>query len=138
MMCDSGLCTNGKKWIKTRMKTPICFNSKGNEVITWCLLNIWSCFLLSSHHCYMCCHYQCLLHHIYANQINNDDICQGLKTISNDKDIHLLLGVVRKKVGDLPLNMCSILQINSCNNIPKCIMCCYMFIPERALEQMDT
>jgi hypothetical protein len=43
---------------------------------------------------------------MYANQVNNDDIHQGLEVISNDKDIHLSLGVVSKKVGDLPLNMC--------------------------------
>jgi hypothetical protein len=25
------------------MKTPICFNSNGNDVIIWCSLNVWSC-----------------------------------------------------------------------------------------------
>jgi hypothetical protein len=32
------------------------------------------------------------------------------KTMSNDKDIHLSSNVMREKVGNLPLNMCSILQ----------------------------
>jgi hypothetical protein len=34
----------------------------------------------------------------------------------------LLLNVAREKVGDLFMNMCSILQSNSYNNILKCIM----------------
>jgi hypothetical protein len=75
------------------------------------------------------------LHHICASWVNNN---QGPKTIFNDKDIHSSSNVTKEKVGDLPLNMCSILQINSCNNIPKCIMGCYMFIPKSASEQMTT
>jgi hypothetical protein len=138
MTCNSGLGTSGQKWIKTKTKTPKHFNNKGNEVITWCLFNIWLRLLLSSRHHYMCCHCQCSLHHIYANRVNNDNIYQSLKTISNDKDIHSLLGVVRKEVGYLPLNMCSTFQINSYDSIPKCIVGCYMFTPEGALEQMDT
>jgi hypothetical protein len=84
----------------------------------------------------MCYHHQCLLHHIYMNPVNNDDIHQGLKVVFNDKDIHLSLGVTREKVRDLPLNMCSILQINSYDNIPNCIMGYCMFIPVRAPKQM--
>jgi hypothetical protein len=38
----------------------------------------------------------------------NDDVHQGLEAISSDKDIHSSLGVVKEKVKDLPLNMCSI------------------------------
>jgi hypothetical protein len=34
---------------------------------------------------------------------------KGPKTISSDKDIHSLSGVAKEKVGDLSLNMCSIL-----------------------------
>jgi hypothetical protein len=86
----------------------------------------------------MRCHYQCLLHHICASQVNNDDIYQSLETICNENDIHSLSRVMRKKVRILPLNMCSTFQINSCDNIPKSIMGCYMFILERASEQMDT
>jgi hypothetical protein len=70
------------------------------------------------------------------NHVNNDDIHQGLKVVSNDKDIHLSLGVAREKVGDLPLNMCSILQINSYDNIPNCIVGYCMFIPVWAPKQM--
>jgi hypothetical protein len=41
-----------------------------------------------------------------------------------------------KKVEDLLLNMCSTLQSNSYNNIPKCVMDCCTFIPANALKQM--
>jgi hypothetical protein len=50
--------------------------------------------------------------------------------------IHSLLGVAREKVRNFPLNMCSILQNNSYNSIPKCIVGCYMFTFTRALKQM--
>jgi hypothetical protein len=103
--------------IKMRMKTPTCLNSKRNEVIAWCSFDVWSCFLLSNHHCCMCYCRQCSLHHINANQVSNDNIHQGLKVVSNDKDIHLLLGVVKEKVGDLLLNMCFTFQNNNCDNI---------------------
>jgi hypothetical protein len=66
---------------------------------------------MNSHHRCMCCHYQCSLHHIYAHRVNNDDVHQG------SEDIHSSSSVAREKVGDLPLNMCSILQNNSCDNI---------------------
>ncbi len=138
MMCNSCINTSGQKWIKTRMKTPICFNNKGNKVISLCLLNIWSCFLLNNHHHYMCCHCWYLLHHIYASWVNNDDIHQGPKTIFGDKNIHLSLDVAKEKVGDLLLNMCSSLQNNSYYNISKCIVGCYMLILVGALKQMGT
>jgi len=57
----------------------------------------------------MCCR-RCSLHCVYASRVNNDDVHQGLKAISSDKDMHTLSGVAREKVGDLPLNMCSTLQ----------------------------
>ncbi len=53
----------------------------------------------------MCCHYQCSLHHICASRVNNDNINRGLKVVSSDKDIHLTLGVMREKVGNLSLNI---------------------------------
>jgi hypothetical protein len=106
--CDSGLCISDKKWIKTKMKTPIRLNSKGNEVIAWCLLSVWSCLFLNNHHCYMCYCHRCSIHHIYANWVSNDDVHQSLKVVYDDKNIHLLSDVVREKVGDLPANMCSI------------------------------
>jgi hypothetical protein len=86
MMCDNGLCASGQKIIKMRMKTPICFNGKGNEIIAWCLLNVWPCFFLSSHHCCMCYRHQCLLHHICASQVNNNNVHQGAEAIFNYKD----------------------------------------------------
>jgi hypothetical protein len=73
------------------------------------------------------------LHHIYVSQVSNDDVHQGLEVVFGDKDIHSLFDVAREKVGDLLLNMCSILQINNYNNIPKCIVGYYMFIPIKAL-----
>jgi hypothetical protein len=86
----------------------------------------------------MCCRCWCLLHHICANQVNNDDVRQGLEVVSNDKDIHSLSSVMGEKVGNLPLNMCSILQNNNCDSIPKCIMGYYMLILTRAPKQMGT
>jgi hypothetical protein len=126
------------KQSKTKMKTPIYINSKGNEVITWCSFNVWSCLLLSSHCHYMWCCCQCSLQYIYANQVNNDDIHQGSEAISNNKDIHSSLGTTREKVGYLPLNMCSTLQNNNCDNISKCIVGYCTFILEKAPKQMGT
>jgi hypothetical protein len=62
-----------------------------------CTLNICLCFFLSNHHCCTCCRRQCSLYHIYRNQVNNDDIHQGLESISDDKDIHLSLGVAKER-----------------------------------------
>jgi hypothetical protein len=73
-----------------------------------------------------------------VNWITNDDIHQSSKVISKDKDIHLLSGVAREKVGDLLLNMCSIPPSNSYESIVKCIMGYYMFIPAKAPKQMGT
>ncbi len=44
------------------------------------------------------------------------------KAIFDDKDIHSLLGVAKEKVEDLPLNMYSTFQNNSCDSISKCIV----------------
>jgi hypothetical protein len=70
--------------------------------------------------------------------VNNDNVHQSLKIVFSDKDIHSSLGVVKEKVEDLPLNMCSTFQNNSCKNISKCIVGCYMFIPSWASKQMGT
>jgi hypothetical protein len=86
----------------------------------------------------MCCCHQCSLHHICASQINNDNVHQGPKVVSNDKDIHLMLGVMKEEVGDLPLNMCSTFQGNSYDSISKYIMGYYTFTPTKALRQMGT
>jgi len=72
-----------------------------------------------------------------VSQVINDDVHQGLKVISSDKDIHSSSGVAREKVGDL-VNMSSIFQNNSCDNILKCIMGYFMFTPIRAPKQMGT
>jgi hypothetical protein len=86
----------------------------------------------------MCCHRQCSLHHIYASWVNNDNVHQSLEAISSDKDIHLSLGVAKEKVEDLPLNMCSIFQRNSYDNILKYVVGCCTFIPTGAPKQMGT
>lgn len=136
MTFNGGLHINGKKWIKMKMKTSICFNNKGNEVIIWCSFSVWLCLFLGSHNHYMCCHCWCSLHHICASQVNNENVHQGLKIIFNDKYIQLSLSVVKEKVGDLPLNMCSILQSNSCDNILKCIVGYHTFTFIKAPKQM--
>jgi hypothetical protein len=86
----------------------------------------------------MCYHHQRSLHHICANWVSNDDIHQGSEAIFGDKDIHSSLGVMKKKVGDILLNMCSTFQNNSWDYILKCIMAYYMFIPAGASKQMGT
>jgi hypothetical protein len=52
-----------------------------------------------------------------VNQIGKNDVHLGLEVVSSDKDIHLSLGVVKEKMGNFPLNMCSIVQNNSYDNI---------------------
>jgi hypothetical protein len=82
----------------------------------------------------MCCRHQCLLQCICASQFNNDNVHQSPEAIFGDKDIHLSLGVMREKVGDLPLKMCSIFQNNSCDNISNYVTGYCTFIPTRALK----
>ncbi len=86
----------------------------------------------------MCCHCKYSLHHIYVSWVNNDNIHQSPKVIFVDKDIHLLLGVVKEKVEDFLLNMCFTFQNNSCDNISEGVVGCYTFIPTWALKQMGT
>jgi hypothetical protein len=138
MTHDNGMCTSDKKWIKTKMKTPICVNSEGNEIIAWCSFSVRSCHLVSSHHRYMCYCYQCSLHHICANWISNDNIHQSSKTISSDKKIRLSSSVGREKVRDLLFNIFSTLQNNNYNNILKCVMGSCTLTPIRTLKQMGT
>jgi len=103
------------------------FQYQGNEVIAWCSFGVGLCFLLSCHPCYMCCCGWCSLHHICVSWVNNNNIHQNVKAIFNDKNIHLSINEAKEKVGDLPLNMCSILQNNNCNSILKCVMGYYTF-----------
>ncbi len=72
------------------------------------------------------------------SQVSTNNVHQDVKVVLDDKDIHSLSSVMKVKVGDLPLNMCSIFQNNSCNNILKCIVGYCTFIPTRALKQMGT
>jgi len=78
------------------------------------------------------------MHHICASRVNNDDVHEGPKAFSNDKDIHSSLGVAKEKVRDLLLNMCSTFQSNSYNNISQCIVSYCTFILARAPKQMGT
>jgi hypothetical protein len=127
----SGLCRSDQEWIKTRIKTPICLNSKGNEVIVWCLFSVGLSLLLSNCCRCMCYHCRCWLHHICASQVNNDNVHQSSEVVFGDKDIHSLSSVVREKVGDLPLNMCSTFQDNNYSNILKCVVGYCTLIPVR-------
>jgi hypothetical protein len=86
----------------------------------------------------MCRRRQCLLHHNYVSWVNNDDIHQGSKAIFDHKDIHSSLGVMKEKIRNLSLNMCSIIQSNNYNDIPKCIVDYYTFTPTKASKQMGT
>ncbi len=70
--------------------------------------------------------------------INNDNVHQSLEVIFGGKDIHSSLGVAGGKVEDFPLNMCSTLQSNNYNNIPKCVVDCCTLTPIRAPKQMGT
>jgi hypothetical protein len=56
-----------------------------------------------------------------------------MEVVFGNKNIHLSLDVAREKVGDLPLNMCSVFQSNSYNNTLKCVVRCYTFTPIGAL-----
>lgn len=94
MMCDNNMCTRDYEWIKMIMKTSICVNSKGNELISWCSFNVQSCFFLSNHRRFICyCHW-CSLHHIGASWVSNDNVHQSTKAISNNiglsDDTHIL------------------------------------------------
>jgi len=99
MAHDSGLCTNDHEWIKTKIKTPICLNSKGNEVITWCSFDVGLCLFSSNHRRCMCCCSRCLLHHIYASWVSKDNVCQSMQVVFGNKNIHLSSSVTREKVG---------------------------------------
>ncbi len=46
--------------------------------------------------------------------------------------------MVGENVGNLSLYMCSTLQNNSCDGIPKSIVGCNVLTPAWALKQMDT
>jgi hypothetical protein len=119
MTHDSSLCTSSQKWIKTRMKTLKHLNNNGNEVIICCYFEGWSCFHEQSSSLHVLSSLMLVALYL-CKRVNNDNVHQNLRTVFNDKDIHSSLGVVREKVGYLPLNMCSILQSNSCDNILKC------------------
>jgi hypothetical protein len=100
---------NESKW---KWRHPYVSIARGMKSSPLWLLNVWLCILLNNHHCCMCYHHWCSLHHNCASWISNDDIHQGLEIVSGDKDVHSSLYVARSKVRDLLSNMCSILQSN--------------------------
>jgi hypothetical protein len=69
---------------------------------------------------------------------SNDSVNQSMGIVFNNKNIHLSTSVEKEKVGDFPLNMCSVLQSNNRKNISKCVMGYYTFTSIRALKQMGT
>jgi hypothetical protein len=76
------------------------------------------------------------MHHICESGVNNDNIHQSVQAIFSDKNIHSLLNVAKEKVGNLLLNMCSILQSNNFDSVFKCNVGCYTFTPIGASKQM--
>jgi hypothetical protein len=120
------------------MITSIHLNSNGNEIIACCSLDIWLNLFLNNHHRCMYYH-QCSLNRVYVSQVSNDNFHQNLKTVFDNNNMHLSLNMTREKVGDLPLNMRSIFQSNSCNNILKCVVgYYYMLTTTKAPKQMGT
>jgi hypothetical protein len=109
--------TKSQKGIQT-----IGLYGKGNEIISCCSLYIGSCPILSGNCCYMCCHHQSMLHQIYTNWISNDNVCEGLKTIFNNDNIHSFSCVAREKVRNFFLYMNSLFWCDSYNGISKHIM----------------
>lgn len=61
-----------------------------------------------------------------------------MEVVSGNKNIYSSLSVAKDKARDLLLNICSILQSNSYNDITKCVVDYCMFIPIRASKQMGT
>jgi hypothetical protein len=59
-----------------------------------------------------------------------------LKAISNNKNIDSLSSVVREKVGNLFLYVCSTFQNNNDNDISKNIVGCNVLTPTWALKEM--
>jgi hypothetical protein len=120
------------------MKTPIHLNGKGNEVIARGSFSIGSCFywvtIVATF--VMIIGARCTTS--MQSWINKDIVHQSMKIIFSYKNIHLSSSVAKEKVGNIPLNMCSVFQGNNCNNIPKCVMGCCMFIPTRVMKQMHT
>jgi hypothetical protein len=121
-----------------KVKAPIRLNNKGNEVIAWCSIDIRSCLLLSNHCRCKCCSHRFLLHHICVSRVSNDEVQQSMEAVFGNKNIHLLSGVAKEKVGNFLLNMCSTFQSNNCNNISKCVVSCYILTSTRAPKQMGT
>jgi hypothetical protein len=116
-----------------RMKTTIGLYGKGNEIISWHLLCVGSCFVFSDNCHYMCCRWN-TLHKIWMSWIDNENVCQGSKTIFSDDNIHLILCVVKEKVKNLSLYVGFTVQCNSYNNISKHIMGCSALTPTWAMD----
>jgi hypothetical protein len=95
--CAIMVYAQATKWIKMKMKAYVRLNNNGNEIITWCSFNIGSCLLLNNHHHCMCYHRWYSLHHICASRINDDNVHQSTKVVSNNKNIHWLI-MAKEKV----------------------------------------
>jgi hypothetical protein len=108
--------------IKMRMEIIIGLCGKENEVISWCLLYVGSCLVLSGN-CH-CMHYHCqgMLHQIWTCRINNDNIHPSSKIVFDDDNIHSSSCVAGEKVRNLFLYMGSTFRCISCKGILKCIM----------------
>ncbi len=101
MVNYTGMYTKNQKGTKMRMETIIGLCGKRNEIISWCSFYVRSCLVLSGNYYCMHCHRQSMLHQICINQINNDNVHQGLKSIQNDDNFHSFPFMAGKKVGNL-------------------------------------
>jgi hypothetical protein len=84
--------------------------------------------VLSGNCCYMCCHCRNMLHQVCTSRIDNDNVHQSLKIVSNDGNIHSSPCMAGGKVGKFSLYVNFTFQHDNCNGISKCIMGCNAFI----------
>lgn len=97
-----------KKGIKKRMETIVSLYDKGNEIISWHLLCVGSCFVLSGNYCYMPYHHQSTLHQICMSWIGNGNIQQSSKINFGNDNVHSSC-MVGEKVKNLFLYVSCIL-----------------------------
>jgi hypothetical protein len=130
MTIYNGLNTTIQQRVETRIKT------------IW--QGEWSRLWMCVSHMIMSSLEQLLLHalswkmHVVPYLGRLDQLWQHLLRYSHDKYIDLTLSVVGEKVENHFLYMCSILQSNSCNNMPKSIMGYNVFTLAQASKQVDT
>jgi hypothetical protein len=112
------------------METIIGLYCKGNEIIPWRSWCVGSRLVLSGNCCYMCYHRRSLLHQICTSQSDNDNVCQSLKIVSSDDNIHSSPCMVGEKSGkpffvrELHFSTRSLQQYLEAYHGLQCIHCC--------------